>query len=72
MGMNNIAIRITIRTMVNKNVSDAPCEDAILIGLFSLRLMKSEPIPKFKDTIAKEIKPIFIEDAMYNSWGKLK
>ena len=71
MGMKSKAIRNTIRIMVKRNVSDAPCDDAIRIGLFSLRLMNSEPIPKFKDTIAKVMNPMLIEEVKYNASGKL-
>ena len=70
--MNNKAINNTIKIIVNKNVSDAPCEDAILIGLFSLRLMNSEPIPKFRDTIAKVMNAILIEAVRNNSLGKFR
>jgi hypothetical protein len=70
--MNIKAIRNTIRMIVNRNVNDAPCDDAIRIGLFSLRLMNNEPIPKFKDTIAKVINPILIEEVRYNASGKFR
>ena len=58
--------------MVNRNVSDAPCDDAILIGLFSLRLMNSDPIPKFRDTIANVMNPMLIEEVRYNGSGKFR
>jgi hypothetical protein len=54
---------------VNKNVSEAPCDEANLIGLFSLRFKKSDPIPKFKETTANVINPMFIEDARNNGLG---
>lgn len=63
---------IAIKIIENKNVSDAPCDEAILIGLFSFKFIKSEPIPKFNETIANEINPILIIETKNNGLGKFK
>lgn len=72
MGKNINATRNTINIMVNKKVSEAPCDDANRIGLFSFRFTKIEPIPKFRETSAKEIKPMLIAEIIYNCPGKFK
>lgn len=70
--MKSSAIRKTIKIIVNRNVSDAPCDEASRIGLFSLKFTKIEPVPKFSETIANVINPILIEEAIYSSSGKFK
>ena len=60
-GFVNNAITINIKKIFKRNEIEAPLDEAILIGFFSLKLTNIPPIPKLIIKIAIDEKVVIIE-----------
>ena len=72
MGKKRTTMRKTKYIIVKRNVIEAPCEEAILMGFFSLKFTKMLPIAKFSDTRVSVTKKVFTEEAKVKINGYLK
>ena len=59
-GAKRSSIKNTRNMIVNKNVREAPWEEATRIGFFSLKFAYSDPIPKLNDT------SVIVTSAVFN------